>query len=268
MKRQIRILDDAKALARALAQTIRDELTEAVRTRGQAFVALAGGSTPREAYALLANDSRMRAPIPWTRVHFFWSDERAVSPEDSESNYKMAMDALLSKMPVNNMRVYRMEGEDPDLEAAAKRYEIKMRGAFAINTRSFPRFDLVLLGVGEDGHTASLFPGTAALEENTRWCVANHVEAINRSRLTLTLPVINHANCVVICVQGASKTEIVRQVMVATDTPKYPVQLVQPKRGHLMWLLDNAAASKIAVQQLDLFRDEGGSSSGGMAAAG
>lgn len=267
MKRQVRVLDDAPALARALAQTIRDELTEAVRTRGQAFVALAGGNTPRDAYALLANDSRLRAPIPWTRMHFFWSDERSVGPDDPESNYKMAMDTLLAKMPVNNMRVYRMEGEDPDIEVAAKRYEAKMRGAFSMTNRTVPRFDLVLLGVGEDGHTASLFPGTTALDETSRWCVANYVEAINRSRLTLTLPVINHANCVVICAQGEKKADIVRRIMTENTEPKLPVQRVEPKRGHLIWLLDQAAASRIEVQQLDLFRDEGGSSSGLAASA-
>lgn len=267
MKRQVRVLDDAHALARALAQTIRDELTEAVRTRGQAFVALAGGTTPRDAYSLLASDNKLRAPIPWTRMHFFWSDERDVGPDHPDSNYKMAMDALLGKMPVNNMRVYRMEGEDPDLEAAAKRYEAKMRSAFALTTRTVPRFDLVLLGVGEDGHTASLFPGSKALEETTHWCVANYVEALSRSRLTLTLPVINHANCVVIAAQGEAKAKIIREVMQETDAPRYPVQMVEPKRGHLIWLLDAAAASKLEVQQLDLFRDEGGSSSGFAASA-
>src|SRR6478672_9426356 len=185
----IRIFDDPQRLFQGAAEEFASQATAAVRSRGRFTVALSGGSTPRSLYSLLAT----KASLPWDKIYFFFGDERHVPPDNPESNYRMAKESLLSKVPIPAENIFRVPAENADANQAAEAYEQTLRRFFNTAPGSFPRFDLVLLGMGPDGHTASLFPGTAALQENTRWFVSNWVEKFKTDRLTLTLPVLNSA---------------------------------------------------------------------------
>jgi 6-phosphogluconolactonase len=179
-------------------------------------------------------------------MFFFWGDERHVPPTDPDSNYRMADETMLSKIPVPAANVFRIKAENPDAEAAALAYEQTLQKFFALEAGQFPRFDLILLGMGPDGHTASLFPGTGALHEKSRLVVANWVEKLKASRFTLTLPVLNSAACVVFLVSGTDKASALHAVLEG-DAPgeQYPAKLVRPTNGKLIWLIDRAAASQL-----------------------
>jgi 6-phosphogluconolactonase len=179
-------------------------------------------------------------------MFFFWGDERHVPPTDPDSNYRMADEAMLSKIPVPAANVFRMKTENPNAEAVAQDYEQTLRKFFKAGPEEFPSLDLILLGMGPDGHTASLFPGTAALREKSRLVVANWVEKLNASRITLTLPVLNAALCVTFLVSGMDKATVLHEVLEG-DGPgdQYPSRLVRPSKGKLIWLLDRAAASQL-----------------------
>jgi 6-phosphogluconolactonase len=221
----------------------------AIRTSGSFKLALAGGSTPRGLYALLASP-RHAARIEWPRVHVFWGDERCVAPSDPESNQRMAREALLDRVALPASQLHAIRGEaDPTAEAA--RYEQSLREAFA--TPSGPprsaagaRFDLVLLGLGEDGHTASLFPGSPTLQEARRWVMAARGGPHAASRVTLTPLVINAAAEVVFLVSGRAKAAILKRVLCGARAPeRLPAQAIQPSAGELRWLVDADAASDL-----------------------
>ena len=242
---EIRTLTTPQELFEAAAEVVLHAANEAVAERGRFTIALSGGSTPKSLYNLLATNAR--ASLPWERMFFFWSDERHVPPSDPESNYRMANEAMLSRIPVAAENVFRVLAENPDADAAAANYDETLRSFFALSTGEFPRFDLILLGMGPDGHTASLFPGTAALQEKSRLVVANWVEKFKTHRITFTLPLLNAARRVAFLVSGTGKEEALRAVLKG-DAPgeQYPAKLVRPKDGKLIWLLDRAAASALS----------------------
>ena len=234
---EIRTYPDAASLARAAAEHFITLAAEAIATRGRFAVALSGGSTPRATYALLASEE-FAARVDWPRVHVFWGDERCVPPDHPDSNYRMAREALLDKIPIPTENVHRIRGElSPDQAAVA--YHEKLEAVLGANGR----FDLILLGMGADGHTASLFPGTAALHEQTCWVVAHYVDKLSMWRVTLTPVAINAAAHVTFIVSGAGKAERLREVLAGPYQPDVlPAQIVRPADGHLLWLVDAAAA--------------------------
>jgi 6-phosphogluconolactonase len=210
-------------------------------------VALAGGSTPRALYELLAGDGYHEG-IHWPLIHFFWGDERYVPADSKDSNYRMAYDALLSKVPVPEANIHRMVTDYPDENAAAAAAAQDLVDHFKLNPGEFPRFDLILLGLGDDGHTASLFPGKPALHEQDRLVVPTPPGRLPPpvDRLTMTLPVLNSAAHVVFLVAGAGKAGIVGEILGSAENPQpYPAQLVCAPNGRLTWMLDEAAAAEL-----------------------
>ena len=242
---EIRTLNTPQELFEAAAELVASTASEAVAERGRFTIALSGGSTPKNLYNLLATNAR--SSLPWDRMFFFFGDERHVPPTDPESNYRMANEAMLSKVPVAPGNVFRVEAEKPDAGAAATAYEQTLRKFFALEAGQIPAFDLILLGMGPDGHTASLFPGTEALQEKSKLFVANWVEKLKTHRLTLTLPVLNAARCVAFLASGTDKAPVLKSVLEG-DAPgeQYPAKLVRPAQGKLIWLLDRAAASGLS----------------------
>ncbi len=217
----------------------------AVAARGRAAVALAGGRTPREAYARLA-EPPCREAVDWSRLEIFWGDERCVPPDHPDSNFRMAREVLLSRVPVPLANIHRLRGELEDPETAAREYEAVLRTTLRPLGDRPPRLDLVLLGLGPDGHTASLFPGTAVLREARSWVRPAWVEQLQAWRLTLTLPVINAARHVLFLVTGADKAPVVQAVLEGPRDPgRLPAQLVAPTEGRVEWLLDREAAARL-----------------------
>lgn len=245
---QIRILTTPQELFAAAAEEVVRLANDAVATRGRFTLALSGGSTPKSLYTLLATNAR--AAFPWDRTFFFWGDERHVPPDNADSNYRMVNEAMLSKVPVTAANVFRVPAENPDAAAVAEQYEKTLRKFFQLGAQDVPRFDLILLGMGPDGHTASLFPGTAALKEKSRLFVANWIEKLKTHRLTLTLPVLNAALSVAFLVSGMDKAEVLRTVLEdgSASGEQYPSKLVRPTEGELIWLLDRAAASALSTK--------------------
>lgn len=240
-KPDLRVLETSDELFQAAAREFVSLAEEAVRSRGRFFVALSGGSTPRSLYSVLA--SKFKDSIPWQKAFCFFGDERPVPPDHPDSNYRMAFEAMLSKVPVPKENVFRISGElDP--EAAALDYEQTLRKFFDLRPGEFPHFDLVLLGVGTDGHTASLFPGSTALNETRRLVVANWVEKFKTFRITITFPVLNAARCVMFLASGAEKAGILREVF-ESKSANLPSQKVCPEQGRLLWLVDRQAASSL-----------------------
>jgi 6-phosphogluconolactonase len=237
----IQIFPDAQSLAHAAAALFQESAANAIAQRGVFTVALAGGSTPRLTYSLLAGEP-YRSQIEWAKIHFFWGDERCVPPDHPDSNYRMASEALLSHIPVTPDHVHRMLGEDPDEAGAAAAYGSEIHAVFG--AVDLPRFDLVLLGLGPDGHTLSLFPGSAALGETQDLVVANWVEKFKTWRITMTARLVNHAACILFQVEGEDKASPLREVLYgANDSGKYPAQLIRPAEGECYWFVDQRAAS-------------------------
>ena len=235
-------------VAAGAAELFVSAVAAAAEARGVARVAISGGTTPKVMFGLLADQSQPYfARVPWDRLHLFWVDERCVPPTDPESNYRMTNEAMLSKVPLPPAQIHRMEGElDPGV--AASRYEAALRTEFRLEGAETPVFDLVLLGMGNDGHTASLFPHTAALYEMVRLVVANHVPQMDTWRITLTWPVINQGREVAFLIEGAGKTQVLHDVLLGPYQPDAtPSQLIRPASGKLSLLLDAAAASKLPV---------------------
>ncbi|GAG86532.1 unnamed protein product [marine sediment metagenome] len=209
-------------------------------------MALSGGSTPRRLYSLLANEAALGEQIPWERIHFFWGDERRVPTGHPDSNYRMAYNALLSKVLIPSTNIHRIHAEDADADRAAADYEIEIRRFFGIEAGQIPQFNCVLLGMGADGHTASLFPATSALVETKRLVVANWVKRFQSHRFTLTLPVFNHAAQILFLVSGEDKADTLKAVLEGdSKTTRFPVQLIQPTHGEVTWFLDHSAASRL-----------------------
>jgi len=235
----VKVFVDPRDLAEAAAGSFVEQARKAIEDSGRFSVALAGGSTPKRAYEVLAQEYHEPGNLDWSKVHAFFGDERTVPPDHEDSNYRMAHDALLSHVPVGS--VYRVRGELDPPEAAAL-YEEELESFFG----GTPRFDLVLLGIGEDGHTASLFPGTPALEVSDRWAIENPVRKMDTVRLTLTVPTINAAKSAVFLVAGEGKADALKEILEGDADPRdYPAKLVRPSSGPV-WMLDRAAARLIA----------------------
>ena len=238
----VRVFADPESVARAAARRVAELAREAIDERGAFSLALSGGSTPRRIYELLAGDE-FRDSVDWRGVHVFFGDERTVPADHAESNYRMANEALLSRVPLPAENVHRVEGLG-DAAANASNYESVMRGFFGGD--EWPRFDLVMLGMGDDGHTASLFPGTVALSERRAWVAANWVEKLGAWRVTLTAPAINAARHVLFLVTGAAKAARLREVLKGERDPsRLPSQLIRPHEGALEWFVDRPAASRL-----------------------
>lgn len=247
--RKVTVLENLDAVAHAAADLF-CTLSEHSRDAGHASfcVALSGGSTPRAFHQLLAAPP-YRNRIPWSHITFYWGDERFVPPDDPESNYRMARETLLSQLPIAESQVHRIPTEIGDPAAAAAQYEEEIERSFSLSPGQQPRFDLVLLGMGPDGHTASLFPHTAALHAHDRIVVANPVPKLNTFRITLTAPAINNATAVVLLVAGADKADALAQVLTGPRDPEtYPSQLIAPTNGTLTWLVDQAAAAELPAE--------------------
>jgi 6-phosphogluconolactonase len=236
------ICQDLGDLSRRAALEFVRLANESVSLSGRFVVALSGGSTPKELYSLFASPE-FRDQIAWPQVHLFWGDERCVPPNHPESNYRMVLETLLSKVPIPKANVYRMKGEETP-QAAADEYELTLRRFFRLSDDHLPRFDLILLGLGEDGHTASLFPGSYALHETKRLVTAPYVDRLRSYRLCLTLPGLNQAANVFFLVAGENKAGVLRNVLQGRDgSESLPARLIQPQRGRLVWFVDHDAAS-------------------------
>lgn len=236
------VFDNAESIARATAERVAELARTSIEARGLFTVALSGGSTPRRVYELLAGEE-FRQGIDWPNVHVLFGDERMVPPDHAESNYRMANEALLSRVPVPAENIHRIDGVG-DAAANASAYEAELRGLFG--DADWPRLDHVLLGMGDDGHTASLFPGTSALNESRLWVAPNWVEKLGAWRVTLTAPVVNAARHVTFLVSGAGKAVRLREVLKGERDPaRLPSQLIRPSDGLLEWFVDREAASKL-----------------------
>jgi 6-phosphogluconolactonase len=240
------VLPDRTALAAEAARLVVARAAAALAEKDSFTFVLAGGTTPRDLYRTLADPAEgFRAELPWQRIHLFWGDERHVPPDHPESNFRMAREALLDHVPIPRENVHRIPAEEPDAARAAARYEAELRDFFA--GADLPRCDLVLLGLGADGHTASLFPGSPALAERARWVAAPWVDALAASRITLTPPVINRAACVLFLVAGADKAPAVRAVLEGDAPPAVvPARIVRPAGGLLLWRIDRDASAALS----------------------
>jgi 6-phosphogluconolactonase len=247
-EREIVLLADGPAVARAAAERLETLAREATAARGRFAVALSGGSTPRTLFALLAREP-FRSAVAWERVEVFWGDERCVPPTHADSNYRMAREVLLDAVPIPAERVHRIAGESPDPAGAAAAYETEIaRVLGSIPGGPPPVLDLVLLGMGADGHTASLFPHTTALGEGRRWVVANHVPGLGTHRITLTWPILNRAAHVLFLVVGEDKASALRQVLEGPpDVERLPSQGIRPEEGRLVFLCDRLAAGMLGA---------------------
>lgn len=235
---------DAAALTQRAAQYFVESIRAAVERRGRARIAISGGGTPRPVFEALAEGAMpWRAQIAWDCLDIYWVDERCVPPTEDASNFKMTRMALLDRVPLQAGQIHRMEGElEP--EVAASRYESELRNSFRLEGAEWPRFDLIELGIGPDGHTASLFPHTEAVFELGRLVVANHTHAEQSWRLTLTAPVINQGADVFFLVSGGDKAAVLKEVFLgARDPERLPSQMIRPANGILTLLLDSSAAS-------------------------
>jgi 6-phosphogluconolactonase len=221
---------------------------DSIAARGRFTVALSGGRTPAGLYRLLAGerDLSFRDAIEWPAVEVFWGDERHVPPIDPDSNYRMAAETLLSRVPIRLAHIHRIAGERPDAEEAAREYETVLRASFKTGAGGVLRFDLLLLGMGPDGHTASLFPGSPALEERTRLVAAPWVAKLETSRITLTPPVLEEARAIIVLVSGGEKADALRQVLRGEDAREtWPAQVLRAATGEVTWLVDETAASRL-----------------------
>lgn len=248
MPRPVEITTQVAATAEEITQLAADSFTEAVTkavaTRGIARIAISGGSTPKSVFELLATEPYL-SRIPWQQLQLFWVDERCVPPDHDESNYRMTNEAMLGKVPLPSANIYRMEGELDPTEAASH-YEATLRNAFRLEGAQTPTFDLIWLGLGPDGHTASLFPHTEGLDEMSRLVIANHVPQKDTWRITLTWPVIIEGREVAFLIEGEEKAEMVRTVWAGSYNPEnWPAQLIRPASGKLTLMLDSAAAAHL-----------------------
>lgn len=258
MTRALRIVADARAVAAAAASDLVTRALDATAARGRFTVALSGGSTPRLLYATLAARLDAGAPgataVTWDQVHVFWGDERVVPPNHPDSNYGVARALLLSRAPIPEANVHRIEAEFDPGEAAAA-YAETLRRHFGLGPGELPVFDLIYLGLGTDMHTASLFPGVPALDERERLVASPWVPVLGAHRVTLTPPVINRARAVMFMVTGADKADALREVLESEPDPRRrPAQLVQPVDGELIWLVDEAAAAALSPATLQAWR--------------
>jgi 6-phosphogluconolactonase len=239
----VRVYPNPSEVARGAARLFVDYAWQSIAKHGEFMVALSGGNTPRMLFEFLASDE-FRGQVDWAKVHVFWSDERAVPPDNPDSNYGMARRELLIRVPIPLANIHRMEAEKPNIGRAAHDYEEVLRKYLELDDRGFPRFHLIFLGMGADGHTASLFPGTRVTRQTSRWVSTPMVAKLNARRMTLTLPVLDSASRVVFLIVGSEKAEILHAVLTEKADPPYPTQLVQPRdNGLKLFLVDQAAAA-------------------------
>ena len=247
--RDIHVYPTSQALLEATAQHVLDHARQAIAARDSFTLALAGGSTPKGLYAMLAAPP-FWSQLDWTKIRFFWGDERHVPPDHADSNYRMAHEALLSRVPISMAHVHRVPSELPDAQTVAEQYEAVLRMQFNVPAPDVPRFDLVLLGMGPDGHTASLFPGTQAIHETSRLVAAPWVERLQASRITFTPALLNHARQVTFLVCGHAKAETLHAVLEGTFEPDaLPAQIIRPRAGTLTWFVDQEAAGALTFLQ-------------------
>lgn len=237
----LRLFADVDALNHAAAQRWVQLAASAIGARGKFHVALSGGSTPRALYRRLALPE-FAERVAWDRVHIYFGDERAVPPDHPDSNYRMAKEALLDHVPIPSAQVHRIEGERSEVHEAATKYSQLLATRLPLSSQGVVQFDLLLLGVGADGHVASLFPGTPVLHERARFAEAVYVKKLESWRITVTLPVIDHARHVAVLISGGNKAQVLHDVERGRRSPPYPVQLINP-HGVLEWFVDAAAAS-------------------------
>lgn len=248
MEREIRILPDGAAIAKRAAQEFIQAAANAVRAKGTFNVSLAGGSTPKALYGLLATDPVYRSQVPWDKTHLFFGDERHVGPGHPDSNFRMATEAMISRVPLTKEQVVRIKGEYQDTEEAAREYEQALQSHFKLKTGEYPHFDLLFAGMGNEGHTLSLFPGTKALHANGRIVVRNWVGKLYTERITLTALAASNSSQIIFMVTGADKAPALKAVLEGPYEPEQlPAQLLQPTNGKLLWLVDTAAGSMLAT---------------------
>jgi len=238
----IEVLPDLEALSLRAASIFVSASKNSIAAKKRFAVAISGGSTPRRLYTLLGSEA-YRDQVDWQHVHFFWADERCVPKDDEASNFRIAFDALLSKIALPQENIHRIKGEEaPD--KAARDYEEEIRRFFGESER--PGFDLIILGMGEDGHTASLFPGSKSLEETVKLAIPVYLEKPGKNRITLTLPVLNSADQILFLVAGPSKAAVLSEVLGEGEKKKgFPVGLVRPDHGSMIWLIDQEAVRKL-----------------------
>ena len=243
---EVRILRDAAAIAKRAADEFIKSANAATKAKGSFTVSLSGGSTPKALYALLASEE-FRGQVPWDKMQLFFGDERAVAPTHADSNFRMATEAMISKAPLKPEQVHRIKAENPDTEQAAREYEQELRAHFHLVDGQAPPFDLVLLGMGNEGHTLSLFPGTKALRDNGRLVARNWVGKLYAERVTLTAQAVNNAALVIFMAAGADKAPALKGVLEGPYEPEQlPAQLIDPKHGKLLWLVDAAAGGMLS----------------------
>jgi len=240
MEKLLLVVPDKQALSERALEIVVERINTALETRGICTLALAGGSTPKPVYEALS-----RLNLPWERLHIFWGDERYVSRDHPDSNQGMARQAWLDKIDIPPENIHPMPTDSQDAVLDAQKYETQLRQWFKLTGSEFPTFDLILLGMGDDGHTASLFPHTAALDVGDRSITVGDKDG--QPRLTFTVPLINHARCVLFLVSGESKRPALAQVFAEVgDARAYPSRLIHPQ-GELIWLLDQAAGAALSV---------------------
>ena len=243
----IRILKNLEQVSAGAAEEIIKIAVDAVEKRGLFRISLSGGSTPKTLYSKLAYDQDLKKQMPWQNTHFFWSDERTVPPDHPDSNYRMVEEAMFKHVSVSEPQIHRIHAEAEEPIHAAEEYENEIRQHFNVSAPEMPQFDLVLLGMGPDGHTASLFPGTKALQEQKRLVVSNWVAKFNTYRITFTVPLINHAANVMFLVCGDDKAAALKAVLEGPYDPEvYPSQLIKPE-GELIWFVDQAAGKLLEL---------------------
>lgn len=239
--REVIVCSDPVDLSRRAARQFVDFAKQCVAERGRFTVCLSGGSTPRQMYALLAEEPFLRE-APWSDIHIFWGDERVIPLDQPDNHYRMASDIFLTRVPIPQRNVHRMPVESDTAAKAADQYENLLKTFFDLAAGELPRFDLIILGMGADGHTASLFPGTPALNETTRFVAANYVPKLAADRLTLTVPVLNEARQVMFLVSGRNKADALQRVL-QNSQPDLPAAAISPKNGNVFWIVDEEAAS-------------------------
>jgi 6-phosphogluconolactonase len=250
-QRLVKLFGHCSEIASYASREVARISTEAVAARGVFSIALAGGSTPKMLYALLAEHPTLRNSVPWAKMQVFFGDERHVGPGHADSNFQMAADSMLSKVQLLQQQIHRIKGEYPDTGEAAAEYEDEIRRTFALKAGEFPRFDLILLGMGNEGHTLSLFPGTKALHESNRVVTRNWVGKLYTERITLTAVAANAAANVIFMVTGSDKACALKAVLEGPHEPEQlPAQMIQPTNGSLSWLIDTAAGSMLSKEIL------------------
>ena len=249
--RKVKLFANGMEIAQRAADEVLRIASEAAAARGAFTIALSGGSTPKVLYAFLAENPALRNSLPWDKMKVFFGDERHVGPGHADSNFQMASDTILSKVPLQPKQIHRIKGEYPDAAQAAVEYEATIQREFALKAGEFPRFDLLLLGMGSEGHTLSLFPGTKALHETARVVARNWVGKLYTERITLTAPAANNAANIIFMIAGADKACALKAVLEGPHEPEQlPAQMIQPSNGKLSWLADQAAGSMLSKEIL------------------